>query len=177
MEKAFRPGGREYLHVNDSRELKIDKKYIDYLKLLAVENKEQKCTMCLHNDTREHVHEMINVYPAKCYIRPHSHPFKIESKVIIEGKLLVILFDDTGKISDKFIMEKDGIFTFRLDKGIIHTNIPLTDVVFHEIIEGPFVGKDDSVFPQWAPDISDKERVSLYMEKLRLEWQDIYNDI
>ncbi len=165
MGEAFRPSGKEYLHVNDSRELKIDKKYIDYLKLLASKDKEQKCTMCLHNDTRAHVHEMINVYPAKAYVRPHSHPFKTESKVIIEGKLLVIIFDDTGKISDRFIMEKDGIFTFRLDKGIIHTNIPLTDVIFHEIIEGPFVGKNDSVFPKWAPDISEKDKVALYMEE------------
>ena len=122
--------------------------------------------MCLHNDTRAHVHEMINVYPKKTYVRPHSHPFKTETKIIIEGKLQVILFDNFGKILDVFVMEKSDVFTFRLDRGVIHTNIPLTDVVFHEIIEGPFVGKDDSVFPDWAVEPNDTEQVEIFMKKI-----------
>ena len=166
MEDIYRPSGKDYLYVNDDRTLKVDKEYIEFLKTLAQKNGTGKCTMCLHNDTREHVHEMINVYPAKCYIRPHSHPFKIESKVIIEGKLQVILFDNFGKILDVFVMEKSDVFTFRLDRGVIHTNIPLTDVVFHEIIEGPFVGKDDSVFPDWAVEPNDTEQVEIFMKKI-----------
>lgn len=164
----YRPGGKNYLHVNDNRALKIDKEYIDNLKLLANENEDRKCMMCLHNDIREHVHEMINVYPAETYVRPHSHPFKSETKIVIEGKLLLVIFDDLGEVADEFVMEKDGIFTFRLDKGIWHTNIPLTDVVFHEVIDGPFVGKDDSVFPEWAPALDDEEGIRKIMDKIGL---------
>lgn len=150
MEVSYRPSGKDYLYVNDNHMLKIDREYVAYLKRLAQKDKTRKCTMCLHNDVRTGVHEMINVYPKGTYVRPHSHPFKTETKIIIEGMLQVIIFNENGKIVDKFVMEKDGIFTFRLDKGIIHTNIPLTDVVFHEVVEGPYTGKDDSVFPQWA---------------------------
>lgn len=166
MVNAYRPGGKDYLHVNDSRLLKIDQEYIEWLKTLAQKNSNGKCTMCLHNDTREHVHEMVNVYPKGVYVRPHSHPFKVETKIIIEGKLLVFVFDDTGKVLDKFVMEKSGVFTVRLEKGIIHTNIPLSDVVFHEVISGPFVGKDDSVFPEWAPQPFAAKEVAVYMKKL-----------
>ncbi len=166
MENKYRPSGKDYLHVNDSKTLKIDKEYIACLKSLAKKNSEKKCTMCLHDDTRAHVHEMINVYPGGVYIRPHSHPFKTETKIIIEGKLLVVIFDNKGDISDEFVMEKDGIFTFRMDKGMIHTNIPLTDVVFHEIVEGPFVGHDDSVFPEWAPELDDGEGIRKIMDKI-----------
>lgn len=151
MKNPYRPSGKDYLHVNDNQILKIDSSYITSLKELAQKDNSKKCTMCLHHDIRKHVHEMINVYPAESYVRPHSHPFKTETKIMIEGKLKVAIFDENGVILDKFVMEKDGIFTVRLEKGIIHTNIPLTDVVFHEITEGPFTGKDDSVFPVWSP--------------------------
>lgn len=166
-ENMYRPCGKEYLHVNDDRALKIDQKYISYLKLLAQQNNEGKCTMCLHNDTRAHVHEMVNVYPGNSYIRPHSHPFKTETKIIIDGKLMMVIFDETGEIIDTFVLEKDGVFTFRLDKGIIHTNIPLVDSVFSEIITGPFVGKDDSVFPDWAPTPDDEEGVRIIMDRMK----------
>lgn len=166
MENLNRPASKSYLYVNDDRALKIDNNYISYLKSLAQKDKDRKCTMCLHNDTRNHVHEMINVYPKGMYVRPHNHPFKTETKIMIEGKLQVIIFEDTGDILDNFVMEKSGIFTFRLEKGIIHTNIPLTDCVFHEVISGPFIGKEDSVFPEWAPESDDKKSVNLYMKEL-----------
>lgn len=165
-QNKYRPGGRDYWHVNDDKMLKMDKEYMESLKALAREHKDKKCTMCLHNDTREHVHQMLNVYPKGDYVRPHSHPFKTETKMAIEGKLLVVIFDEAGEITDEFVLEKDGIFTFRMDKGIIHTNIPLTDVIFHEVIDGPFVGKDDSVFPEWAPTPDDEEGVRKIMAKI-----------
>lgn len=167
MENIYRPSGKNYLHINDNKILKIDKEYISYLKALAQNDSERKCTMCLHNDIRAHMHEMINVYPKGAYVRPHSHPFKTETKIIIEGKLQAIIFADNGEILDKFVMERDGIFTFRLEKGIIHTNIPLTDVVFHEVIEGPFAGKDDSVFPAWSPEQDNIDAVKKYMKKIK----------
>lgn len=167
MKDGYRPSGKTYLHVNDDKALKIDKEYIAYLQVLAHKDSEKKCTMCLHNDIREHVHEMINVYPQGMYVRPHAHPFKTETKIMIEGKLLVVLFDNAGEIADRFIMEKNNIFTVRIDKGIIHTNIPLTDVVFHEVISGPFIGEDDSVFPQWAPEADDLDSVQMIMNKMK----------
>lgn len=159
MGGLYRPGGKSYLYVNDDRILKIDDGYIDNLKALAKKDASGKCRMCLHNDIRDHVHEMIEVYPEGAYVRPHFHPLKIETKTIIEGRLLVVLFDADGEISDKIIMEKSGIFTVRIDKGIIHTDIPLSDVVFHEINTGPFTGNDDSVFPKWAPISNDEEGI------------------
>ncbi|MDE6945845.1 MAG: WbuC family cupin fold metalloprotein [Anaeroplasmataceae bacterium] len=146
----YRPGGKDYLYVNDNSALKINKEYIEQLKILAQKNSLKKSKMCLHNDIRKHVHEMINVFPEGAYVRPHFHPLKTETQVIIEGKMLMIVFDGAGKIVDNFIMEKDGIFMFRLEKGMIHTNIPLSDVVIYEVTDGPFLGKDDSVFPEWA---------------------------
>lgn len=168
MEYNYRPSGKDYLHVNDEKILKVDNEYIAHLQALAQDNNESKCVMCLHNDIREHVHEMINVYPKGMYVRPHSHPFKTETKIIIEGHLLVVFFDDTGVVTERFVMDRHHIFTIRIDRGIIHTNIPLTNVIFHEVISGPFVGKDDSVFPRWSPESDDKDAVQKIMNKMKL---------
>ena len=171
MENIYRPGGKDYLHVNDDRLLKVDNNYVDYLKSLAQRNSLGKCTMCLHNDIRDHVHEMVNVYPKDTYVRPHSHPIKTETRIIIEGKLLVVIFDKMGEILDEFVLQKEGIFTARMDKGIIHTNIPLTDVVYHEVLTGPYVGKDDSVFPEWAPELDDEDGIKKIMDKIYQKYE------
>lgn len=166
MKELHRPSGKDYLHVNDEKILKVDKEYITNLKLLAQNDKDKKCMMCLHNDIKAHVHEMINVYPRCTYVRPHSHLSKTETKIMIEGKMLVVIFNVVGEIIDKFVMDRNGIFTFRMDKGIIHTNIPLTDVVFHEITEGPFEGKNDSLFPVWAPEYNNNEDIVQFMYRI-----------
>lgn len=167
MENQYRPSGKEYLHVNDNRILKIDKEYIGYLKSLAKKDSSGKCMMCLHNDTRAYIHELVSVYPAGVYLRPHSHPNKTESTTLIEGKLQVIIFDEFGEILDEFIAERDGIFTFRLDKGIIHAFVPVTDIVFYEAKNGPFVDKKtDAIFPKWTPEPQDTEKVAMYMKEV-----------
>lgn len=168
MKDSFRPSGKNYLHVNNEPILKIDKEYMDYLKSLVHKDKDNKCTMCLHHDIRERVHEMINMYPKFAYVRPHSHPFKTETKIIIEGKMAVIIFNDQGKVIDQFIMEKQGVFIFRLDRGIIHMSIPLTDVAFYEVTEGSFTGKGDSIFPEWAPLPEDVEEIERLMSRIDL---------
>lgn len=162
-----RPGGKEYLYVNDNSALKIDKEYIERLKSLARCNGEGKCKMCLHNDTRKHVHEMLNVFPEGAYVRPHSHPLKTETQIIIEGKMLMVIFDNLGEIVDEFVMENSGIFMFRLEKGMIHTNIPLSDIVVYEVTDGPFIGKDDSVFPEWASEAAYGDEIKKLINKVK----------
>lgn len=163
MNENYRPGGRDYIFVNDDETLKIDDNYIKKLKKKAEAGNFPRLTMCLHNDVRAHVHEMIHVYKKHEYVRPHYHPQKTETKIILEGELLVLVYDAKGKVLERFIMSRDEgqIFTFRMDKGIIHTNIPLTDVVFQEVITGPYTGKDDSVFPEWAPSVMNEEMINV----------------
>lgn len=163
----YRPGGKDYIYVNDNKILKIDNLYIEKLKKLANKNSFNKCTMCLHNDIRNNMHEMVNVYKKNEYVRPHFHPFKTETKMVMEGELLVIIFNEDGNIYDKFVLSRNSeTFLFRMESGVIHTNIPLTDVVFYEAITGPFIGTDDSVFPDWAPDCKNKDSVSIFMKKI-----------
>lgn len=171
--EQFRPGGKNYIYVNDQRILKIDQAYIENLKSEAGQSESPRLTMCLHNDIRHNVHEMIQVFKKHEYVRPHYHPKKTETKIMLEGRLLVVIYDISGNKLDQFVMSRDegSIFMFRMDKGIIHTNIPLTDVVFQEITSGPYLGKDDSIFPGWTCHTDDAEGVQRYIDDLlREKW-------
>ena len=170
MENMYRPGGKDYLHVNDDRILKIDSEYIEHLKSLARNNSEGKCMMCLHNDIRENFHELVSVYPANIYLRPHKHSNKTETTTIVEGRLMIVIWDSEGEILEKYVLDKNGIFATRLDKGTFHSFLPLTDVVFYEAKTGPFtVKEEDSLFPGWAPNLDDEEGIKKIMDKI-MKW-------
>lgn len=167
----YRPKGKEYLLVNDDSELRIDAEYLDQLKAKRSSMAENKCTLCLHNDVRAGMHEMINAYAKGEYVRPHYHPDKTETKIMIEGRMLILLFEENGNIRDKIVLSDDrkGCFLIRIDKGIIHSSIPLSDVVFYEATTGPYVGKGDSIFPVWSPETDRKEEIFRLYAKLELD--------
>lgn len=169
--ESYRPKGKDYLLVNDDPELKIGAEYLSRLKVKRNNNSENKCMLCLHNDERANMHEMINVYAKGEYIRPHCHPKKTETKIVFEGKMLVVLFDQNGDIRDEIVLsdDKKDYFMIRIEKGIIHCNIPLSDVIFYEAITGPYMGNDDSVFPAWAPETDNKEEILKLYTKLEIE--------
>ena len=167
---TYRPGGKDYIHVDDNRIQKIDEKYVTYLKLLAKQSSYGKCMMCFHDDIRKHAHEWINVYSKGTYVRPHFHPDKTETKLIIDGRMRVIIFDEAGVVIDDYVMEKESIFISRIDKGIIHMNIQLTDVVYYEVLDGPYAGKDDSIFPQWAPGCENEDGIREFMQRISGEY-------
>ena len=93
------------------------------------------------------------------YVRPHKHIGKSESFHVIEGLLLVVVFDDEGsKIEDIPMgdMHSGELFYYRLPANLYHTVIPQQDfVVFHEVTNGPF-DRSDTVFAPWAPAEDDK---------------------
>lgn len=174
VDKKYRPGGKSYLCVNDDSKLVVNAEYLARLKERQDGNSEKRCTLCLHNDTREKHHEMINLYRKGEYVRPHCHTDKTETKIMLEGKMLAILFDEKGKITDRIILSSstNDNFLLRIDRKVIHTNIPLTDVVFYESITGPYTGVNDSFFPAWAPALDDHDAIKeLYV---RLDIEDYY---
>lgn len=168
VDKKYRPGGKSYLCVNDDRKLVVNAKYLAGLKERQEGNPEKKCTLCLHNDTRERHHEMLNLYAKGEYVRPHCHADKTETKIMLEGKMLVVLFDDKGEITDRIILSSgtNNNFMLRIDRMVIHTNIPLTDVVFYESITGPYTGVNDSTFPSWAPALDDGDAIQEFFARL-----------
>ena len=148
----------EVLYTDESI-TKIDKADIESLKELAAKNTRKRIRLCAHPDTHDNLHEMIIVHALDAYVRPHKHIGKSESFHVIEGLLLVVVFDDEGsKIEDIPMgdMHSGELFYYRLPANLYHTVIPQQDfVVFHEVTNGPF-DRSDTVFAPWAPAEDDK---------------------
>ena len=56
----------------------------------------------------------------------------------------------------------DKTFIYRMGKSYFHTVIPLSEtIVFHETTKGPFL-KEETIFPDWAPDEKDDTEVNFF---------------
>ena len=95
------------------------------------------------------------------------HLHTTESHTIIDGAMLVILFENDGQIKEVFELSAERYQTYRIDTNVYHMQIPLTDqVVYYEIKLGPFT-KETNIFPEWAPAPEEKEKVLEYMRELK----------
>jgi cupin fold WbuC family metalloprotein len=128
---------------------------IAYLKRLALKNDRKRVRLCTHRSVDNPLHEMLIVHTKDTYVRPHKHIGKSESFHIIEGLVDVIIFDDSGNITDVINMgdyQSGRAFYQRIAGPYFHTLIIKSHVlVFHEITNGPF-NREDTVFPPWAPE-------------------------
>jgi len=110
----------------------------------------------LHKSPLEDFHNMIILQNKNNYYRPHRHQRKVESYQMIKGKMGIFIFNDDGELLESNVLSTGKNFIYRISANAWHVSIPLTEfVIFHESKLGPFLGKDDSIFPKWAPDGSD----------------------
>lgn len=147
--------------------LLIDREWIDSLVEESVENGDCNARICMHSSPDANFHEMLILEREGFYFRPHKHFEKGESWHIIEGKLVVLIFNDEGKVIRRGTMGQDGLFLGRVGINQWHTLIPLTEyAIYHEAKPGPFLGTSDSIYPDWAPDNSDELEAQKYLTNL-----------
>ena len=124
----------------------IDKKIIEELKMLSQKFGKKDIRICLHNDRENNLHNMINLIYKKEENIPHKHINKSESYHIIEGRMIISIFDDKGIITDECLLDKNDTFLFRVGRDTFHTTVSETEfVIFHETRPGPFPKDGDSI--------------------------------
>tara|TARA_B110000003_G_scaffold164780_1_gene164733 strand:+ start:18373 stop:18810 length:438 start_codon:yes stop_codon:yes gene_type:complete len=127
----------------------LDETIIESLKSLAMKHPLKRSRICLHENIKSSVHEMIIVAHQDGVIPPHKHPpHKPESYHIIEGELKVTIFKDDGSIQNEFFL--GGLSQprmYRIIGNIWHQPIPVSEwVVYHEVATGPFEKDDDVIY-------------------------------
>ena len=109
----------------------------------------------LHTDFNDSIQRMVNVLQPTTYLCPHKHvdPEKFEVFAIIQGELLVLMFDDEGEIINHIILSAAlGNYIAELPPAIYHTIIPLSvNTAVLEFKEGPYAPLSDKNFAPWAP--------------------------
>ena len=149
--------------------IKIDKQLIESLKEKAIKNPRKRVRLCAHRDVNDSLHEMLIVLLKDTYVRPHKHPYKIESFHIIEGSVDVAIFDGDGKILDVIRMgdyPSESFFYYRLSDSLFHVpRLNSEYVIIHEITNGPFK-KEETIFSSWSPEEDDGVTIKSFMKKI-----------
>lgn len=154
------------VYFNPNSLIRINDEVITELKEKAKANKNGRYRLCMQHSAQDTLHEMFIVRPGKDYGRPDKHLHTTESHTIIDGVMLVILFEEDGRLKEVFELSKEKYHTYRIDTDIYHMQIPLTNqVVYYEVKSGPFT-EETNIFPEWAPDPNEQEKVAAYMQEL-----------
>ena len=108
--------------------------------------------ICLHQNPKSKHHDMVILQQNTNFYPPHKHLRKGETYHIIKGKMACVLFNNLGKIKLVCALKKNDIF--RTPINIFHTMIPISKyVIYHESKVGPFLRRNDSIFPKWIKKI------------------------
>ena len=157
------------VEVNQKDILILGRVWIDRIKKIASKNYSGKYRTCIHKTEKDNVHEMLIVHTSEAYVRPHKHRINGESLQFIEGVGTAIIFNDDGTIKQAFRVgdqSSDNAFYYSLGKGLFHMLIIESEfLVFKETTRGPFI-RNDTVFPDWAPDGKDKNELAKYFAHL-----------
>jgi cupin fold WbuC family metalloprotein len=108
------------------------------------------------HEHEEPVQRMLNALRDDSYVQPHRHadPDKVELFAALSGKLLVLEFDDTGRVTSHAVISGDGpVRGAEIRPRTWHALLALTPVAIAlEIIEGPFEATTHKKFAPWAPE-------------------------
>lgn len=166
----------EEAYFNQKSIMKVDRKVIEELKAKARANASGKYRLCMQHSSQDNLHEMFVVRRQGDYGRPDKHFYTTESHTIVDGAMLVILFEEDGRIKEVFELSKESFHTYRIDTNMYHMQIPITEqVVYYEVKLGPFTEKSN-VFPDWAPEPHDIEHVALFMKDLKKKIKSFVNN-
>jgi len=135
--------------------VRVTSSMIQRLKREASRSPFGRARICLHQDPKGPVQEMVIALDEASYIKPHKHVDREESLSVIQGSLCLVTFDAKGEIKEKIIMggrRSPGVHLCKIRKNILHTMLPLSKfVVYHELIQGPCCNGKGSTIASWAP--------------------------
>ncbi len=120
----------------------------------------KRCNYNFHDSYSDPIQRFLNAVEPDSYLRPHKHesPDKTEIFLILKGRVLIIEFDDNGKITDHFVLDSQkGNIGVEIPAKTWHSFIALDEgSVLYEIKEGPFIEGAEKVFAEWAPEEATK---------------------
>ena len=122
--------------------------------------------LCTHRGVDDALHEMLIVHHREAYVRPHRHFGKAESMHVIQGETDLVLFDETGVVTECIRLgdfASGHPFYYRMADAIFHALIIRSEwLVFHEVTSGP-LRREESAFAPWAPADDDPSAVAGFL--------------
>lgn len=119
----------------------------------------------IQRDESASVQRLLNAMQLGTYIRPHCHPAEgaSETVVLLQGKLGVVIFDDSGAVTESILLESGSLID--LEPGVWHSMVCLAeDTVIAEFKKGPYNAEEDKEFASWS--IEEDKKLVRDLEKL-----------
>jgi cupin fold WbuC family metalloprotein len=108
-----------------------------------------------HASDAEPVQRIMICAKAGSYIRPHRHPGvdKWEFILVVRGRLLFLLFDDDGRVTERIELSPGGeCGGIEIPSGTWHGVAVLAgEAAFAEVKPGPYDAGTYAEFAPWAP--------------------------
>lgn len=134
----------------------INRQLLDEISALAKVNPRLRKNWNIHPADDFPAHRLLNAIEPSSYIRPHRHldPLKDETFMIVRGKLGILIFDDSGAVQEKVLLDAEGeCLGADIPAGLFHTAVSLeSGTIFFEAKAGPYVPLQDGEKPSWAPE-------------------------
>lgn len=131
----------------------IDRTLVAQLHEQAVKSPRLRTHYNFHIYHDEPIQRMCMAMEPGTYIRPHRHPDKWELLLIVSGEMLVLTFNDAGRVLTRTLLSAGG-YTYGIEHppGTWHavTTLAPSTVVF-ECKPGPYVPTREQDFAPWAP--------------------------
>jgi cupin fold WbuC family metalloprotein len=135
--------------------VRIDKEMLDGLFTQAEGSPRRRSHHRFHLSDADPVQRILICAKAGSYIRPHRHPASHlwEFILAVRGRLRVLLFDDTGRVTETLLLEPGGSCNgLEIPSGTWHSVAVLDDeAAFAEVKPGPYEASSYAEFAAWAP--------------------------
>ncbi|WP_337883460.1 WbuC family cupin fold metalloprotein [Chromobacterium haemolyticum] len=122
----------------------------------------KRTPILIHRSYDEIPQRFVNCMASDSYIKPHKHESDNQWELLtwISGEMLVIIFDDAGKILNKVEISQYCNRVIEIPQNLYHSYVPLSDCAYLEIRNCSFTyGRPevDRTFADWAPDEGEHE--------------------
>ncbi len=151
--------------------IKIDKQFIDAVSAQARASARLRKNYNFHEHDSATLQRMLNAMEPETYIQPHKHesPDKVEAFFCLQGRLLVVEYNDEGQIVDHIVLHAaSGSFGCEIPARTWHSIISLeSGSVAYEVKDGPYDPTVDKHFAAWAPPEGHAEAAAFNRKVLR----------
>lgn len=148
----------------------ISQHELSTLKDQAKKSPRKRKNFNFHKEANDTLQRMMHAMNPGTYVQPHKHenPDKREAFIILEGKVAVVEFNETGEILSHLVLSRDlGNYGAEVPERTWHMLIALEEnSVIYEVKDGPYSALDDKNFARWAPE-EGSEGCRAYLNKLK----------
>lgn len=149
----------------------IDKALLDETSRQARSSVRGRMNHNFHQRLEDPFNRLLNALEPGTFLPPHRHRDKDESILVLRGRVVSFIFDDTGAILQQAIVDpREDVYGFDIPAGEWHGLLVLeSDTVVYEAKKGPYEPLKPEDIAPWAPKADDPQGIQAFLNRLEAE--------